>query len=70
MKSSENKQHIDELVFHWDQKSASFSNNSKRGKKPSIGEYLNFLEDMNSQHHRAHKKHLTYESDVFWLKDR
>jgi hypothetical protein len=66
MKSSENKENIDELVFHWDQKSSLFSNNIINGKKPSISEYLKFFEDMNSHHYREHKKNVVFKN-IFTL---
>jgi len=61
MKSSENKENIDELIFHWDQKSASFSK-IKNGKKPSISGYLQFLEDMDNHHYREHKKNKEFKN--------
>jgi len=62
MKSSKNKENIDKLVFHWDKKSSSLSTHIRHGKKPSIREYLEFLEEMNRHNSKKQIKIVVYKN--------
>ena len=47
MTSSTNKGDIDQLVFHWDEQADSNLNKFESDEKPSIMEYIEFLEEFN-----------------------
>ncbi len=62
MKLSKNKENTDKLVFYWDSKSSSPSRHTRQGKKPSVREYLEFLEEMNSPIPTKQKNIVTYKN--------